>query len=93
MIFQQSVDDLLIEGDVAKGVVTQTGIRFHSGSVVLTAGTFLGGVIHIGLENHSGGRGRRRFFVQPSAQHGRSSGRSRSGTVVAGAHRRNSGVR
>lgn len=56
MIFQQSVDDLLIEGDVAKGVVTQTGIRFHSGSVVLTAGTFLGGVIHIGLENHSGGR-------------------------------------
>lgn len=56
MIFQQSVDDLLIEGDVAKGVVTQTGIRFHSRSVVLTAGTFLGGVIHIGLENHSGGR-------------------------------------
>ncbi|MGH1461957.1 MAG: tRNA uridine-5-carboxymethylaminomethyl(34) synthesis enzyme MnmG [Neptuniibacter sp.] len=55
-IFQQSADDLIVEGDTVKGVVTQTGLRFHSSSVVLTAGTFLGGVIHIGLENHSGGR-------------------------------------
>tara|TARA_Y100000782_G_scaffold58856_2_gene64988 strand:+ start:14513 stop:16408 length:1896 start_codon:yes stop_codon:yes gene_type:complete len=55
-IFQQSADDLIIEGDSVKGVVTQTGIRFKAKSVVLTAGTFLGGVIHIGLENHSGGR-------------------------------------
>lgn len=55
-IFQQSADDLIVEGETVKGVVTQTGIRFHSTSVVLTAGTFLGGVIHIGLENHSGGR-------------------------------------
>ena len=55
-IFQQSADDLIIEGDTVKGVVTQTGIRFQATSVVLTAGTFLGGVIHIGLENHSGGR-------------------------------------
>lgn len=55
-IFQQSADDLIVEGETVKGVVTQTGIRFHSSSVVLTAGTFLGGVIHIGLENHSGGR-------------------------------------
>ena len=55
-IFQQSADDLIIEGDSVRGVVTQTGIRFKAKSVVLTAGTFLGGVIHIGLENHSGGR-------------------------------------
>lgn len=55
-IFQQSADDLIVEGETVKGVVTQTGIRFHSSSVVLTAGTFLGGKIHIGLENHSGGR-------------------------------------
>jgi tRNA uridine 5-carboxymethylaminomethyl modification enzyme len=55
-VFQQSADDLIIEGDSVRGVVTQTGIRFKAKSVVLTAGTFLGGVIHIGLENHSGGR-------------------------------------
>lgn len=55
-IFQQSADDLIVEGEEVKGVVTQTGIRFFARSVVLTAGTFLGGVIHIGLENHSGGR-------------------------------------
>lgn len=55
-IFQQSADDLIIEGDTVKGVVTQTGIRFQAPSVVLTAGTFLGGIIHVGLENHSGGR-------------------------------------
>jgi len=55
-IFQQSADDLIIEGETVVGVVTQTGIRFKAKSVVLTAGTFLGGVIHIGLENHSGGR-------------------------------------
>ncbi|PIE25169.1 MAG: tRNA uridine-5-carboxymethylaminomethyl(34) synthesis enzyme MnmG [Neptuniibacter caesariensis] len=55
-IFQQSADDLIIEGETVKGVVTQTGIRFHANSVVLTAGTFLGGVIHVGLQNHSGGR-------------------------------------
>lgn len=55
-IFQQSADDLIIEGDTVRGVITQTGIRFKAKSVVLTAGTFLGGVIHIGLENHSGGR-------------------------------------
>ena len=55
-IFQQSVDDLIVEGDTAKGVVTNTGIRFFAPSVVLTAGTFLGGIIHIGMENHSGGR-------------------------------------
>ncbi|EAR62564.1 tRNA uridine-5-carboxymethylaminomethyl(34) synthesis enzyme MnmG [Neptuniibacter caesariensis] len=55
-IFQQSADDLITEGEAVRGVVTQTGIRFHANSVVLTAGTFLGGVIHIGLENHSGGR-------------------------------------
>jgi tRNA uridine 5-carboxymethylaminomethyl modification enzyme len=55
-IFQQSVDDLIVEGDKVKGVVTQMGLKFYASSVVLTAGTFLGGKIHIGLENHSGGR-------------------------------------
>ncbi|GAB3370518.1 tRNA uridine-5-carboxymethylaminomethyl(34) synthesis enzyme MnmG [Spongiibacter taiwanensis] len=55
-IFQQAVDDLIVEGDCVRGVVTNIGLRFHAKSVVLTAGTFLGGKIHIGLDNHSGGR-------------------------------------
>ncbi len=55
-IFQHSVDDLIVEGDTVTGVVTQMGLKFYAPSVVLTAGTFLGGKIHIGLENHSGGR-------------------------------------
>ena len=55
-IFQQSVDDLIVEGETVTGVVTQMGLKFFAPSVVLTAGTFLGGKIHIGLENHSGGR-------------------------------------
>lgn len=55
-IFQQAADDLIVENDAVKGVVTNMGLRFHAGSVVLTTGTFLGGVIHVGLENHSGGR-------------------------------------
>ncbi len=55
-IFQQAADDLVVEGDMVKGVVTQTGIRFSARTVVLTTGTFLGGTIHIGLENHRGGR-------------------------------------
>ncbi len=55
-IFQQAVDDLIVEGDTVKGVITSMGVKFYSESVVLTAGTFLGGKIHIGMENHSGGR-------------------------------------
>lgn len=55
-IFQQAVDDLIMEGNRVVGVVTQMGLRFTGKTVVLTAGTFLGGKIHIGLENHSGGR-------------------------------------
>jgi tRNA uridine 5-carboxymethylaminomethyl modification enzyme len=55
-IFQQSCDDLIVENDRAVGVVTQMGLKFKAKSVVLTVGTFLGGKIHIGLENHSGGR-------------------------------------
>ncbi len=55
-IFQQAVDDLIIEGDTAKGVVTQGGIHFSSKAIVLTTGTFLGGKIHIGDRNHAGGR-------------------------------------
>ena len=55
-IFQQACDDLIVEQDQVRGVVTQMGLRFFADNVVLTAGTFLGGVIHIGLDNHSGGR-------------------------------------
>ncbi|GAA5316006.1 MAG: tRNA uridine-5-carboxymethylaminomethyl(34) synthesis enzyme MnmG [Candidatus Pelagadaptatus aseana] len=55
-IFQQAADDLIVEGDRVAGVVTQMGVKFYAPTVVLTVGTFLGGVIHIGLDNHSGGR-------------------------------------
>ncbi|MHB0775027.1 tRNA uridine-5-carboxymethylaminomethyl(34) synthesis enzyme MnmG [Halomonas sp. WWR20] len=55
-LFQQAVDDLIVANDTVCGVVTQTGIRFHAETVVLCTGTFLGGVIHIGLDQHSGGR-------------------------------------
>ncbi|MGD9659712.1 MAG: tRNA uridine-5-carboxymethylaminomethyl(34) synthesis enzyme MnmG [Porticoccaceae bacterium] len=55
-IFQQAVDDLIIESDRVVGAITQMGVRFYAPAVVLTAGTFLGGKIHIGLENHAGGR-------------------------------------
>ncbi len=55
-LFQQAADDLIIEGDRAVGVVTQMGIRFKARTVVLTAGTFLAGKIHIGLAQHAGGR-------------------------------------
>ncbi|MFM2004898.1 MAG: hypothetical protein RLZZ09_553, partial [Pseudomonadota bacterium] len=56
LLFQQAVDDLIVSGDRVTGVRTQTGLVFESETVVLTAGTFLDGKIHIGLENHSGGR-------------------------------------
>ncbi|CAH0541968.1 tRNA uridine-5-carboxymethylaminomethyl(34) synthesis enzyme MnmG [Vibrio marisflavi] len=55
-LFQQSVDDLIVEQDRVIGVVTQMGLKFHAQAVVLTVGTFLGGKIHIGMENFSGGR-------------------------------------
>jgi len=55
-LFQQAADDLIVENDQVAGVVSQTGIRFNAKTVVLTTGTFLGGVIHIGMQNHSGGR-------------------------------------
>lgn len=55
-IFQQSVDDLILEGEKVVGAVTQIGIKFRSKAVVLTAGTFLNGLIHIGLSNYSAGR-------------------------------------
>jgi tRNA uridine 5-carboxymethylaminomethyl modification enzyme len=55
-LFQQAVDDLMVEGDRVVGAVTQIGVRFRARAVVLTAGTFLDGKIHVGLENHSGGR-------------------------------------
>jgi tRNA uridine 5-carboxymethylaminomethyl modification enzyme len=55
-LFQQAVDDLLLEGGRIAGIVTQMGLRFRASTVVLTAGTFLGGRIHIGLRSYQGGR-------------------------------------
>ena len=55
-LFQQAVDDLMVEGDRVTGVVTQMGLRFKARAVVLTTGTFLGGLIHVGLENYQAGR-------------------------------------
>ena len=55
-LFQQSCDDLIVEQDRVVGVITQMGLKFHAKSVVITVGTFLGGTIHIGMENHKGGR-------------------------------------
>lgn len=56
LLFQQAADDLILKGDHVAGVATQLGIRFNGRAVVLTAGTFLGGLIHVGLENYRGGR-------------------------------------
>ena len=55
-IFHQACDDLIVENQQVRGVVTQMGLRFLADNVVLTTGTFLGGLIHIGLDNYSGGR-------------------------------------
>jgi tRNA uridine 5-carboxymethylaminomethyl modification enzyme len=55
-LFQQAVDDLIITEDKVTGVVTQMGLKFHGQAVILTVGTFLGGKIHIGMQNHAGGR-------------------------------------
>jgi len=55
-LFQQAVDDLIVENGRVAGVVTQSGLRFGAKTVVLTVGTFLGGVIHIGMQRHQGGR-------------------------------------
>lgn len=55
-LFQQAVDDLIVEGDRVVGAVTQVGVRFRSSTVVLTTGTFLDGKIHVGLSNYAAGR-------------------------------------
>lgn len=55
-LFQQPVDDLLLDGDRVSGALTQMGLRFEAHAVVLTAGTFLGGLTHVGLSNHPAGR-------------------------------------
>ena len=55
-LFQQAVDDVIVEGDRVAGVVTQVGVRFRGRAVVLTAGTFLDGRVHVGLQNYSAGR-------------------------------------
>jgi tRNA uridine 5-carboxymethylaminomethyl modification enzyme len=56
LIFQQSVDDLLVSGDRVAGVVTQLGLKFAADAVVLTTGTFLAGLVHVGLNNYQAGR-------------------------------------
>ena len=56
VLFQQAVDDIVIEGERAAGVVTQLGLEFRARTVVLTTGTFLAGLIHVGLQNHQAGR-------------------------------------
>lgn len=55
-LFQAGVDDLIVEGNRVVGAITQLGVKFYAKKVVLTAGTFLDGKIHVGLENHTGGR-------------------------------------
>jgi tRNA uridine 5-carboxymethylaminomethyl modification enzyme len=55
-LFQQAVDDIILDGDKVTGVVTQIGLRFESKAVVLTAGTFLAGLIHVGLSHYKAGR-------------------------------------
>lgn len=55
-VFQQGVDDIILQGDKVIGAKTQIGINFYSSAVILTVGTFLSGRIHIGLDNYSGGR-------------------------------------
>jgi tRNA uridine 5-carboxymethylaminomethyl modification enzyme len=55
-LFQQAVDDLIVEGDKVVGAVTQIGLQFRAKAVVLTAGTFLNGLIHVGLQNYTAGR-------------------------------------
>lgn len=55
-IFQQAVDDLIVEGEKIRGVITQMGVKYYAPMVILTTGTFLGGKIHIGLTNYRGGR-------------------------------------
>jgi tRNA uridine 5-carboxymethylaminomethyl modification enzyme len=55
-LFQQSVDDVIVEKNKVKGVITQIGLTFYADNVVLTAGTFLGGLVHVGLQNYEAGR-------------------------------------
>src|SRR5476651_1508094 len=55
-LFQQAVDDILLEGDRVAGVVTQIGLRFHGRAIVLTAGTFLSGLVHVGMQSYQAGR-------------------------------------
>lgn len=61
-LFQQAADDLILKGDRVGGVVTQLGVRFEAPTVVLTAGTFLNGLVHVGLANYRAGR-----FGDPAA--------------------------
>ena len=85
-LFQQACEDLIVHNDRVIGVLTQMGLKFSANTVVLTVGTFLGGVIHIGLENYQGGRagdppagasaGQSRYVVLQADPAGRSRDRS-----------------
>src|SRR5207344_1212302 len=55
-LFQQAVDDLILDGDRIAGAVTQLGVQFHARAMVLTTGTFLAGLVHVGLQNYQAGR-------------------------------------
>jgi tRNA uridine 5-carboxymethylaminomethyl modification enzyme len=55
-LFQSAVDDLIVEGDRVRGAVTAAGMHFHSATVILTTGTFLGGLVHVGMSHHQAGR-------------------------------------
>jgi len=72
VVFQQAVDDLLLEGQRVLGVVTQMGLRFQAQAVVLTAGTFLAGLIHVGLRNYQAGRAGDPASITLAATPGRS---------------------
>src|SRR4030095_1867467 len=67
-LFQQPGDDLLLDGDRVTGVVTQIGLVFHADAVVLTTGTFLSGLIHVGLQNYEAGRARDPPAKRPGAE-------------------------
>jgi tRNA uridine 5-carboxymethylaminomethyl modification enzyme len=87
-LFQQAVDDLMVEGDRVVGAVTQVGIRFRSRTVVLTAGTFLDGKIHVGLNNYAAGRAGTRRRVALGAAEGAEAAAGAPEDGHAAAHRR-----
>ena len=88
-LLQQTVSDLVVDGDTVRGVVTGIGLRIEAACVVMTVGTFLGGRIHVGLENHEGGRAGdppSNVLARRLRERGFAVGRLKTGTPAA--HRR-----